>query len=354
MTNPFRKASFLKRLFSLVILITFSLSFSPVAMAQDFDFSDDADDVGAGDFNFDDGPSQPLNVGKTFVMPQNGKPVNLVIFEPVDGTPQKTLDQLTEATVEKLQDEKYAEYDSVEGIPITERLNAMSEDDRANCTFEASCIADLGREIGAANVIVGRITTEGVERPKITFDLIDVNASSSKNYIEFETQNRLRKQEQDIAGALLRLFNIDTGSIDSLMTKRVVEESAPLPTGQLVGGIIVGVLALGAVGAGAYFGYTAKQLDDQIEKDIEANLDATPGSFDSLKHQAEVKADQDAASKDAMIANILYASGAVLAVVSVILFLVRQDKDEDIFANDLYISPSIGTDGGGIVTGFTF
>ena len=352
MTNPFRKASILKRLFSLLILITFSCSFSPVASAQDFDFSDEGDD--SGDFNFDDGPSQPLNIGKTFVMPNNGKPVNLVIFEPVDGTPQKTLDQLTEATVDKLKDEKYAEYDSVEGIPITEKLNAMSEDDRANCTFEASCIAEMGREIGAANVIVGRIQTEGLERPKITFDLIDVSTSSSKNYIEFETQNRLRKQEQDISGALLRLFNIDTGSIDSLMTKRVVEESAPLPTGQLVGGIIVGVLALGAVGAGAYFGYTAKSLDDQIAKDIDANLNANPGSFDSLKHQADVKADQDAASKDAMIANILYASGAVLAVVSVILFLVRQDKDEDIFANDLYISPSIGTDGGGIAAGFTF
>ncbi len=353
MTNPFRKASFLKRLFSLLILITFSASFSPIAMAQDFDFSDEGDD-GAGDFNFDDTPAQPLNTGKTFVMPNNGKPVNLVFFEPVDGTPQKTLDQLTEATVEKLKDEKYAEYDSVEGIPIVEKLNAMSEDDRANCTFEASCIADIGREIGAANVIVGRITTEGLERPKITFDLIDVSTSSSKNFIEFETQNRLRKQEQDISGALLRLFNIDTGSIDSLMTKRVVEESAPLPTGQLVGGIIVGVLALGAIGTGAYFGYTAKSLDDQIAKDIEANLNATPGSFDSLKHQADVKADQDTASKDAMIANILYASGAVLAVVSVILFLVRQDKDEDIFANDLYISPSFNADGGGVVTGFTF
>ena len=352
MTNPFRKASILKRLFSLLILITFSLSFSPVASAQDFDFSDEGDD--SGEFNFDDGPSQPLNLGKTFVMPNNGKPVNLVIFEPVDGTPQKTLDQLTEATVEKLKDEKYAEYDSVEGIPITEKLNAMSEDDRANCTFEASCIADLGREIGAANVIVGRIQTEGLERPKITFDLIDVSTSSSKNYIEFETQNRLRKQEQDISGALLRLFNIDTGSIDSLMTKRVVEESAPLPTGQLVGGIIVGVLALGAVGAGAYFGYTAKSLDDEIAKDIDANLNANPGSFDQLVHQPEVKDKQDTASKDAMIANILYASGAVLAVVSVILFLVRQDKDEDIFANDLYISPSIGTDGGGIAAGFTF
>ena len=321
MTNPFRKASILKRLFSLLILITFSLSFSPVASAQDFDFSDEGEDT--GEFNFDDGPSQPLNLGKTFVMPNNGKPVNLVIFEPVDGTPQKTLDQLTEATVEKLKDEKYAEYDSVEGIPITEKLNAMSEDDRANCTFEASCIADLGREIGAANVIVGRIQTEGLERPKIT-------------------------------GALLRLFNIDTGSIDSLMTKRVVEESAPLPTGQLVGGIIVGVLALGAVGAGAYFGYTAKSLDDEIAKDIDANLNANPDSFDQLVHQPEVKDKQDTASKDAMIANILYASGAVLAVVSVILFLVRQDKDEDIFANDLYISPSIGTDGGGIAAGFTF
>ena len=224
MTNPFRKASVLKRLFSLLVLVTFSISFSPVAMAQgDFDFSDDDSEASGDDFNFsDDGPQTPLDIGKKFEMPKNGKPVNLVIFEPVDGTPERTLEQLTEATVNQLKDEKYAQYDSVEGIPVIEKLNTMSAEDRMMCVDDASCIAGSGKEIGAANVIIGRIYTEGRDRPQITFDLIEVATSTNKNSIYFDTQTRLRKQEQDISGALIRLFNIDTGSIDSLLTKREV------------------------------------------------------------------------------------------------------------------------------------
>ena len=76
MSNPFRKTSALKRLLSILVLVAFSFTFSPVAMAQgDFDFSDDA----GGDFDFsDDTPSKPLDLEKKFVMPNNGKPVNLV------------------------------------------------------------------------------------------------------------------------------------------------------------------------------------------------------------------------------------------------------------------------------------
>jgi len=367
MSNPFRKASVLKRLFSLLVLVTFTFSFSPVAMAQgDFDFSD-GDDSGASsdDFNFDDAPPAPLDLEKKFVMPNNGKPVNLVFFEPVDGTPEKTLDQLTEATVEQLKDEKYAQYDSVEGIPVKEKLATMSADDRMACTDDPSCLANIGREIGAANIIVGRIYTENRDRPQITFDLIEVSTSTNKNSIFFDTQNRLRKQEQDISGALIRLFNIDTGSIDSLLTKREVDDSTPLPLGQLIGGVIVGVVALAAVGTGIYFGVESKNLDDKVKKAIDANKDVTTttlntsdsatSTYASLKHQKAAKDDYDKASDYAMIANILYASGAVLAVVSVILFLVRpENDDEDIFANDLYISPSVGENGGGVVAGFTF
>ncbi|GEM_PF-2427552 len=370
MSNPFRKASVLKRLFSLLVLVTFTFSFSPVAMAQgDFDFSD-GDDSGAAssdDFNFDDTPPAPLELEKKFVMPNNGKPVNLVIFVPVDGTPEKTLDQLTESTVEMLKDEKYSQYDSVEGIPIKEKLAAMGEEERMTCSDDPSCLANMGREIGAANIIVGRIYTENRDRPQITFDLIEVSTAVNKNSIFFDTQNRLRKQEQDISGALMRLFNIDTGSIDSLITQREVEESAPLPLGQLIGGIIVGVVALGAVGTGIYFGVEAKNLDDKVKKAMDANKDVTvmklnteaekgnTGIYNTLKHQKAAKDDYDKASDYAMLANILYASGAVLAVVSVILFLVRPERDdEDIFANDLYISPSVGDNGGGVVAGFTF
>lgn len=357
MSNPFRKTSALKRLLSILVLVAFSFSFSPVAMAQsEFDFSDDSEASGGDDLSFDfsdDTPSKPLDLGKKFVMPNNGKPVNLVFFEPVDGTPQKTLDRLTEATLEQLKAESYSQYDSVEGIPVLEKLGQMDADSRITCIDDAACLANIGHDIGAANIIVGRIYTEGREQPQITFDLIDVETSTNKNSIYFDTQSRLRKQEQDISGALLRLFNIDTGSIDTLLTKREVQESAPLPLGQLVSGIVLGVVALGAIGTGIYFGVESGNYDDKVKKAIDANKDPN-NAFGSVATQHSAKSDYDKASDYAMIANILYASGAVLAVVSAILFLVRSDKDEDLFANELYVSPTVDSNGGGVVAGFNF
>lgn len=358
MSNPFRKASVLKRLFSFLVLVTFTFSFSPMAMAQgEFDFSDEGssdETVSADDFNFADEEPPPLELEKKFEMPNNGKPVNLVFFTPVDGTPEKTLDNLTEATIEQLKGEHYTNFDSVEAIPIKEKLAAMSEEERLTCVDDPVCLADMGREIGAANIIVGRIYTENVDRPQITFDMIEVSTSTNKNSIFFDTQSRLRKQEQDISGALLRLFNIDTGSIDSLLTKREVEEAPPLPMGQMIAGIVVGVVALGAIGAGIYMGYTAGEMDDEIQKMIDENTsDKLYNDLDG-KRQTDAKEKFDKASDWAMIANILYATGAVAAVVSVILFLIRPDNSDDIFANELYVSPSVGSDGGGVVAGFTF
>ena len=355
MASTLFKAGFFKRLLSLLVLVTFNLTLSPVAMAQGaFDFTDDS----ADDFNFsDDTPQQPLNLGKTFEMPNNGKPVNLVIFTPVDDTPETTLEQLTESTVDQLKAEAYAQYDSVEGIPITEKLNAMSADERMNCVEEPACLAGMGRDIGAANIVVGRIYTTGRDQPQISFDLIEVSTAVNKNSIFFDTQSRRRKQEQDIGGALLRLFNIDTGNISDILVAKPAEESASIPTAQLVSGIVVAVVAAGAIGAGIYFGLEAKDNDDKLKKVIDANRSAVgQGNFDTLKHQNDAKDYKDKAEQNAMIANILYATGAVAAVVSVILFLVRSDKDEDLFATheDLYVSPAVTNDGGGVVAGFSF
>lgn len=373
MSNPFHKSSRIKSLLSMLMLVAFSFSFTPIASAQGaFDFADDEGDdfsMGGDDFDFADEPQAPLDLGEHFVMPNNGKPVNLVIFEPVDSTPQKTLDNLTDATVDALKDEKYAEYDSVKGIPVLQKLSEMSSDDRMMCIDDAECMSNIGAEIGAANIVIGRIYTDGRERPYVTLDLIDVNNRVNKNSIYFDTQQRLRKQEQDIAGALIRLFNIDTGSIDSLLGQRVVEETNPLPTAQLVSGIVVGVVALAAVGTGIYFGLQASDYEskakDAVAENEKIDMAVTnsgkdPKVYDDLKAagytQRQAKDNLDKAKDYAMLANILYASGAVAAVVSVILFLVRSDKDEDLFAgHDVYVSPAVGANGnGGVVAGFSF
>ncbi len=372
MSNPFHKSSRIKHLLSILVLVAFTFSFTPIASAQgDFDFADDSDSeegFGGDDFDFAEDTPAPLDLSEHFEMPNNGKPVNLVIFEPVDSTPEKTLDNLTEATVDALKDEKYAEYDSVKGVPVLQKLDTMSADDRMLCIDDAECMANIGAEIGAANIIIGRIYTEGRDRPSVTLDLIDVNAKINKNSIFFDTQSRLRKQEQDIAGALIRLFNIDTGSLDSLLGERVVEETNPLPLGQMIGGIVVGVIAAAAVGTGIYFGLEAKNYEDKVKDAVKANQnvgakDLNTSTTEAVKYnelvaakmtQKDAKDNYDKAKDYAMYANILYASGAVAAVVSVILFLVRSDKDEDIFSNGLYVAPAVNTEGAGVVTGFTF
>ncbi len=366
MSNPFHKTSRLKHLFSILVLVAFTFSFIPIASAQgDFDFADD-EEMGGGDFDFADDTPAPLDLSEHFVMPNNGKPVNLVFFEPVDETPEKTLDNLTEATLDALKGDMYSEYDSVKGIPVLQKLSTMSADDRMMCIDDPECMANIGAEIGAANIVVGRIYTVGRDQPSVTLDLIDVNARQTKNSIYFDTQSRLRKQEQDIKGALIRLFGI---KLDDIKIKTdVVEESAPLPTGQLVGGIVMGVVALAAVGTGAYFGYEAKQLEDKAADAIKANESITADEvmnasdtkiYDeklSGKNQRKAKDNYDKAKDYAMIADILYASGAVCAIVSVILFLVRTEKSDDIFAkHDVFVSPSVTTDGnGGVVAGFSF
>lgn len=363
MSNPFHRTSRLKHFLAMVVLLMFTFSFSPLALAQGaFDFTDEDDgteDSNENSFDFVDETPTPLNLEETFVMPSGNKPINLVFFEPVDATPEKTLDSLTEAMIEQLKDARYGDNDTVKAVPVLQKLDAMSADDRSNCIEDAACLADIGRELGVANIVMGRIYTEFRERPQVTLDLIDVASSTNKNSIYFDTQARLRKQEQDISGALLRLFNIDTGSIDSLLGKAVVEESAPLPLGQMIGGIVVGVVGLGAIGAGIYFGLEANKYDDKVKKAIKANEAikdlTTGGHYGTVDNQLQAKKDYDKASNYAMIANILYASGAVASVVSVILFLVRSDKDDDLFSgNDLYISPAIQEGGAGIAAGFSF
>ena len=97
----------------------------------------------------------------------------------------------------------------------------------------------------------------------------------------------------------------------------------------------LGGVALGAIGTGIYFGVEAGNYDDKVSDAIKANKDKN-NAYGNMKTQRATKKDYDKASDYA------------------ILFLVRSDKDEDIFANELYISPTVDSEGGGVVAGFTF
>lgn len=355
MSNPLRMHDGLKRAMTTLALAFFCTSFVPMSFAQDFDFSD-TDSSTEDTFNFTeetpaDKPKEP-----EFVMPNNGKPVNLVFFEPVDATEQKTLDALTDAVIEHMAGELFDDSDTVKAVPILTKLNAMDANARFECVNGETpkCLTDMAKEYNAANIIVGRIYNDDPARPRITLDLIEVATNSNKNFVQFETQPRLRKQEKDLGSALANLFNKEMPAIDTLLGSGVVEESNPLPLGQMISGIVIGVVALAAVGVGIKYGLDAKNYDKKITDAIKENKNSS-AVFGAVDSQLKAKKYSDDADKASMIANVLYASGAVLAVVSVILFLVRPEQNEDLYGtSDLYLSPGFSKDGGGMVAGFKF
>ena len=369
MSNPFRFSVSLKKLFSILVLAAFCTTFAPVAaFAQgDFDFSDDSgddfnfsDDDNSNEFDFGDDTPAPRPAEPSFVMPDGSKPINFVFFEPVDGTPQKTLDALSEALVKHLGKDDFAEYDSVVAVPILEKLKTMDDSSRFDCTSGenyATCLSDIVCELGVndGNIVVGRIYTETDTQPKISLELIQIATNTSVEFTEFETQQRLKKQEKDLEPAVYSLFHKSLGDIKDVLGSGVVEEKAELPLGQMIGGIVVGVAALGAIGTGIYFGLSANDYQDQVAAAIAANKEAT-GPSDSLLTQVATHDLQTKGEDQAMLANILYASGAVLAVVSVILFLVRSESSDELFAGsqDLFFSPTFLEEGAGVSAGFTF
>ncbi|MFA5623495.1 MAG: hypothetical protein WC966_00345 [Bradymonadales bacterium] len=353
MSNPFGMRDGFKRALSVMALTFFCTSFVPLTVAQDFDFSDsDASDT----FNFTEDSELEAPTKPEFTMPNNGKPVSMVFFEPVGDTEQKHLDSLSDAIVDHMSKELFDDMDAVVALPIIDNLNAMDSNTRFDCVNgdTPSCLTDMAKEYNADYIIVGRFYNDEPSRPRITLDLIEVKTNSNKNFVQFDTQPRLRRQEKDLGSALANLFNKEMPAIDTLLGSGRVEESNPLPLGQMISGIIIGVAALGAIGVGVKFGLDAKKNDDKVKKAIKENK-ASGATFGSVSSQLDAKKYSDDAEKAAMIANVMYASGAVLAVVSVILFLIRPEQNEDIYgAKDLYISPVFTEDGGGIGAGFRF
>ena len=306
----------------------------------------------------------PLTTPKEpeFEMPNSGKPINLVFFEKIatENTEQRTLDMLTEALVKHMQE--FEEYDTAKAVPVIKKLDEMTTEDRENCIYTPGCIAGIGRELGVANIVIGKIQTENLPRPKISLDLIETNTATMKNFIEFETQPRLGTQERDLKPAVYSLYGKKIAEVSDLIHADAATMDNSLPLAQLISGIAVGVVGLAAVGVGIKFGLDAKNADEKVKKAINANKNVLKNKsfaeYDTLagKRQSNAKKFKDDAKRNAMIANILYATGGVAAAVSLILFLVHPDSTADTpyAQSEPYITPGITDDGAGVFAGFRF
>lgn len=316
------------------------------AQAQgDFDFTDD-EDAGGGDFDFTDevGSGTDTDPGVTIKMPDGSKPIIVAWFDPVDSTDARVINRLTDAMVEHLGE--FTDYDVVSGIVIKQELDRMSMDERDGCVNDATCVAALAKKLNITKVVVGRIQTDGVDRPRIYLDLIDVETGALENFIEFESSPTVQGQTRELRPASYKLFNrrLPDAGTNTLTTQSV--DRPWIGTGQLVASIATGVVGVALIGTGAAFGVMASDLEAEVEK----------GRGGTMTQKTAVSK-LDEAQTNATIANVMYGVGGVAIAAAVVILLVRPGDEIDETASsavDFYISPSIGAEGGGLVSGFRF
>jgi len=330
----------------LVLLATLLLvgTWSVMASADDFDFSDTGDDDGGFDFTE---PVKTRPEEPAFVMPSGDKPIIMAFFDPVDSTDPKTLERLNEALVGHLTE--FEDYDTVIAVPIMKAL-AQMDFERDACVYDAACISGLARDLGVAKVVIGRIQTEGLGRPKISLEAFDVETAALENYLEFETAARLRSQEKELRPAAYKLFNRQiVGGDESLLSRRRMQVDRSLPTWQLVTSISSGVAGLALIGVGIKFGLDAKDYEDQVISGKKK------GSISQVKAQSLLNDAKDAS----VLANVMYGVGGVAAAVAILMLVIRPGDElaEDQYQRsgyDLYLQPTFGAEGAGFVGGVRF
>lgn len=326
------------------------------AMAQgDFDFTepeggDDAGgDTGGGDAGGGDGFdfTEPGggDAGVTVQMPDGSKPIVVAWFDPADATDPRVLSRLTDALIEHLGE--FEDLDAVNGLIIKQDLDRLDEEARSNCIYDPVCLAEMGKALKVQHIIVGRIFTEGEERPRIALELIDVETGALANVIEFDAAATVQGQARELRPAAYKLFGRQIPVEGAGLTVEKVDKPW-ISTGQLVAAISTGVVGVALIGTGAAFGVMASDGADEIE--------AAKGKPDGMT-QREAKTKLDEANSNATIANVMYGIGGVALATTVVLLLVRPGEeisDETTGSVDFYLNPSIGAEGGGVVGGFTF
>ena len=237
-------------------------------------------------------------------------------FDPADSTEDKILDRLTDALVEHLN--TFDDYDAVIGLPVKMELDEMSWEERDACVYDPACLAELAKPMGISKVLVGRIMIDGMPRPNISLELIDVQTASLENVISFDSSPRLAGQKKELKPAAYRLFNKELKTENDLLSNKGPRETkeAEMSTGQLIAAISTGVAGVALIGTGAYFGLEASSIHDDLVSKKDSN--------EITQKDAQKKLDD--AQSNAVLANVFYGIGGVAAVVSVVLFIVRPQR----------------------------
>ncbi len=356
----------LGRLAAALTFLALVMFTSGAAFAEDdFDFTDDSGDDGDGyDFTDDGGGDDGGGDGYDFTddgggddgggmdipaLPTGDKPIIVSFFDPVDSTPQRVVDRLDAALVNHLSE--FEDYAAVSGLGIKAELDAMDSEARDSCVNDPPCVAKIASEMGIAKVIIARVRTEGLQRPLISLDNIDVTSAALENFIEFEASPRVKGQEKELRPAAYKLFNrsIPTDkAAGTLSTGGVAPVDTGIGTGQLIASIGSGVLGVALVGLGVSYGMTASDLETEI----------IDGRDNQTLNQVDAQSKLNEANDTAVLANVFYGLGGVAIAASVVLILIRPGdeiaKDQQYSGIDVYLEPVVSVDGAGVVGGFRF
>jgi len=365
----------------------------------DFSGGSGGGDSGGGDgggLDFSGGTGTPS--GPALPDIDQSKTQVIGIFYPVDKTRVDIVDGLQSAMFRHMvkipkytkdnPSGKVEKYQPLDPLALRTQFDVLDEAERETCINDPQCVADTAKIFQADKVIIGRIRTEGLDRPKISLELIDVETAALENAFEFEADRSPYRQKQELKSAVLKLLNIEitivvktgcpgcrcnedqTCNDPGLECTELEESSVPLcvppppgmPTGQLVAAISTGAVGLGFIGAGIFFGLDAQSQSDDV---------ATQQQNGTIS-QRDAQSELDDAGGKALIANVFYGIGAAAVVASVVLFVIRIEdeeasgggggdeggdsppEDEAAMIEEIFVQPSFGTDGAGFVGGFRF
>jgi hypothetical protein len=320
------------------------------------------------------------------------KPTVLTIFYPVDNTSEKILEVLNDTLVEHIENLDVQEVEdgpitrpltAINGVAMMLQMESLDASTREGCINDPVCIARFSGDFGAHKVVIGRIYTEGRDRPEISLQVFDMTTQAIDNVFSFESNKNLKRQQKELKPALYKLFklrppkvkttqlgstcNLDTECQDPFKENLVCggEEGAPricvippkalFTTGQIIGATSAGVIGLGFIGTGVVFGLGATDLETQVKDGIKANTITQVDAKDKL----------DSANTKATIANVFYGLGALSLVGAVVVLLLPNDEEEQSLRKDdapsdeegstqIYFMPSFGPDGGGLMGGIRF
>lgn len=286
---------------------------------DDFGFDDD-------DFDFSDGDGLDLTQEEGIVLPpmDDGGAYDLLAPATVTAmvVPRGPVDP---EIVEALSDALFAELDTLEHLStrsndeLREEFEVMGSELAFECAFDSVCLGGYGRRLGYDQIAMGRIEIdEETEEWVFTINLVGSEQSSVLSFRTIRTAPDIEAVQETLPRQIRALYGIR-------MERRTAGQA--VSSGRWQRGVAFGALggAVVALGVGAYFGVKASSIEDDVRATEEVD-GVTIYSMDQRTARSEIDRGQQMATN----ANMFFAIGGGLALVSAVFFIVTPGADIDI------------------------